>query len=108
LDLEKQRRSERAKSYEADLEVAGLPSVEDSESFASNRRRAEERLQPTEEDAAALRQRQIDLGIELKGLAEQRAEISTEVEALRRRKSNIPAEYQRIRSALCEELGVTE
>lgn len=105
---ERERRLERAAAYDREVEAARLPRVEDSQGFASNQRAAGERLRRSEEEAAKLLQVRVDAGIELKNLTENQRGLAAEVEALRRRKSNIPAEYQRIRADLCEALGVEE
>lgn len=108
LKTERDRRQERAAAFDRDLKIAELPHVESGESFAATKRLADARLRSSEDEAAAHRQTQIDRGVELKDLTEQREDISAELDVLRRRRSNIPAEYQRIRGELCAELGVEE
>ncbi|HEY0840684.1 MAG TPA: SbcC/MukB-like Walker B domain-containing protein, partial [Vulgatibacter sp.] len=108
LDREKLRRTERSEAYERELEVGGLPRAVDEETFEANRSLAEEGIRRASEEAIGLRQSLVDATVAFQDLSMQQGKVAGELEALRSRRSNIPAEYQRIRAELCEALGVDE
>lgn len=105
---ERAERERRAAGYDRQAREAGLPAVRDAQAFLANQHEAESLAAAAEERIALLRQRAIDAGVRLQAATKERAEVAAEVEAIRSRRSNIPADFLRLRRRLCEATGIDE
>lgn len=105
---EKAQRAQRAEIYDRCAAGAGLPSPTDAQSFAANARQASDRGGHVERTLAELRSKAIDQAVGFRQLTEQRRVLEAEVDSLRHRRSNIPADFLRIRARLCEALDIDE
>lgn len=108
LGQERDDRRRRAAQYDALAKAEGLAEALDGERFLANARA----LPPAREEAdAALSRAQNELteaNVLFRSLREQRDGIVSELESLRRRRSNIPAHKVALREQLCRALGVPE
>ncbi len=105
---EKGDRERRAESYDRAAANAGLPAATDGQGFLANARTVLA-LQPRlEQEVATLRQQTIDGSVHFKELAGRQQVLAAEIDTLRQRKSNIPADFLRMRTRLCEALSVDE
>ncbi len=104
----KRDRMGRAEQYAGLARAAGLPDVLDADAFAANRA-----MIASESEAIAARKAETqnaitEESVALRELRTQHAEVDREIESLKRRRSNIPANMLAIRESLCRELRVDE
>ena len=104
----KRDRMGRAEQYAGLARAAGLPDVLDADGFAANRA-----MIASESEAISARKAQTqnaitEESVALRELRTQHAEIDREIESLKKRRSNIPANMLAIRESLCRELKVDE
>jgi uncharacterized protein YPO0396 len=100
----KRDRMGRAEQYGGLARTAGLPDVLDADAFAANRA-----MIASDSEAIAARKAEAqnaitDESVALRQLRMQHAEIDREIESLKKRRSNIPANMLAIRDRLCREL----
>ncbi|MFL5416246.1 MAG: ATP-binding protein, partial [Myxococcales bacterium] len=105
---ERAERERRASEYDRHAREAGLAEARDGQAFLANQRQAASLASAAERRVVDLRQRAIDAGVRLQAAAKQRDETATEIEAIRARRSNIPADFLRLRTTLCEATGIDE
>ncbi len=105
---ERAQRERRASEYERHARDAGLAEARDDQAFLTNQREAASVASAAERRIAELRQRAIDAGVRLQAAAKERAETAEEIEAIRARRSNIPADFLRLRTTLCAATGIEE
>lgn len=105
---EKAARELRAKAYDRNTEQAGLPLATDAQAFLKNGREATERQSRLDGSLAGLRKTVIEDSVRLRDLTSDQQRLAAEVESLRQRKSNIPAEVLRVRARLCDSLDIDE
>ena len=105
---ERQRvaREQRAAAYDRSVGLAGLPPVADGQAFLKNARLAVELQTQIGDALSQLRLRAIDLAVQFESLKRERDVLLTEVESLRARRSNIPADVLGVRQRLCSALGI--
>jgi uncharacterized protein YPO0396 len=106
--LLKSDRTGKAEQYSRIARKAGLPDAAEAEIFLQNRRAL-----VTESDAARARSADLqnsitDETVLLRQSQSQHSEICQEIESLRKRRSNIPANILSIRDTLCRALRVDE
>jgi uncharacterized protein YPO0396 len=104
----KKDRMGRAEQYAGLARTAGLPDSSDADAFAANRA-----VIASESEAIAARKAETqnaitDESVALQQLRMQHLEIDREIESLKKRRSNIPANMLAIRDSLCRELRVDE
>jgi uncharacterized protein YPO0396 len=108
LHAEVAERSSRAQRYDELARSVGLPSASDAASFAANRAAigaARERIE-SERDLA--QNALADAKGDFRALGAQHREVVSEIDSLRRRRSNIPARALAVREALCVALGLED
>jgi uncharacterized protein YPO0396 len=105
---EKTAREQRASAYDRNAEEVGLPAASDAQVFAKNTHEATQRQDRVNEALVVLRKAHVDDSVRFRDLTVQHKSLSDEVESLRQRKSNIPADVLRLRTRLCESLGLNE
>ncbi len=105
---EKAAREQRATVYDRNAAEAGLSPAADAQAFLRNSREASERQHRLDEALATLRKTVIDDSVRFREMTSQRQTLVAEVESLRQRRSNIPADVLRVRARLCEALGIAE
>ncbi len=103
---EKQRRQQYAERYAELAAALELPIPRDADAFVANRQQAAQRLDGLAEEEAALQNRWTESGVELRQLKDQHAELESELNSLRQRRSNIDQRQIAIRDALCQAIGV--
>ncbi|HET8600500.1 MAG TPA: ATP-binding protein [Segeticoccus sp.] len=101
-------RQGRAETHASLLAEAGLPAATDADSFARDRRLADERLGELERRLEEVENQHNELVVERSRARDNSDRINTELRSLHGRQSNIDARSLRIREALCAALGVAE
>jgi uncharacterized protein YPO0396 len=101
-------RERRASEYDRHSREAGLAEARDGQAFLANQRQAALLASAAEGRVADLRQRAIDAGVRLQAAAKEREAVASEIEAIRARRSNIPADFLRLRATLCGATGIDE
>jgi uncharacterized protein YPO0396 len=104
----KNERRARAQQYGRIAHEAKLPEASDADTFLKNRHAL-----VTESDAARVRSADLqnaitDETVLLRQSKSQHSEISHEIESLRKRRSNIPANILALRDSLCQTLRLDE
>lgn len=104
----KLKRLQRAERYQLLAEQVELPKTLTLDSFVSNQNSIESLLADVELQEADLQNNFTESAVEFQGLKEQHLKITTEIESLRQRKSNIDSRQIMIRCKLCEALDIDE
>ncbi|NMC72841.1 MAG: ATP-dependent exonuclease SbcCD, C subunit-like protein, partial [Geobacteraceae bacterium] len=102
LTRERDEKLRREEEYRRLALAAGLKPARSEEDFYRNRRDGEALVAQLTEEYEESKKGEIDLGVELKGLAGERDTLSEEIESLRRRASNIPLKNLTIRREMAE------
>jgi len=105
---ERDERRRRAEQYAALAEALGLPAAEYAETFQDNIRALATKRERTEEQQVEIQNRLSEHEYEIRQLRVEHGETLSELESLRRRRSNIPARVLAIRERLCEALGIDD
>ena len=105
---QKTRRKERAGHYRQLAQQADLPEALTIDTFVENRNRIEALLGDLAGQEADFQNAHTEGAVQLQGLKQQHEALCAEIESLRQRRSNIDSKQIRIRSTLCEALGVDE
>ena len=103
---EKAARSEQAERYRRLAHRLELPDATSDEVFHANREALSAAREATETARSELQNRITEASVELHQLKDRHEARDTELESLRGRRSNIPAEILAIRTALCRALEV--
>lgn len=104
----KQQAQKKAGQYQQLAEVLSLPDASDLDTFLDNQRQLAVRGQQLEDQRADWQNRINEAGAALHRLREAHQGVSTEIDSLRQRRSNIPARNLAIREALCDALSLDE
>jgi uncharacterized protein YPO0396 len=106
LQTVKDERARRAAQYDALAVAVGLPGAADAGLFAANRRAIEEGKESCVARRDDFQNRLTEAGVNVRELGRQHSEITTELESLRRRRSNITREMLDVRETLCAALRI--
>ncbi|HMA70877.1 MAG TPA: SbcC/MukB-like Walker B domain-containing protein [Xanthobacteraceae bacterium] len=104
----KAERMGRAEKYAELARAAGLAGVSDADAFAANRAAVASGSEAIEAQKAETQNAVTEESVALRQLRTQHAEIAGEIESLKKRRSNIPANMLAIRDSLCRELKVDD
>jgi uncharacterized protein YPO0396 len=107
-EAEQAQRRQRADRHAALLAQMGEPAPQDEPAFLDQRAAIATRAEDLKTRIADLGNRERDEEFTFRKGRETHAELSEEIESLKRRKSNIDAAPIRIREALCASLGIAE
>lgn len=99
-------RMRRADQYDGLAAKVGLPGGSDEGTFGANRRVIDDGQARCVDQRDEFQNRLTEAGVTLRELGRQHGELSTELESLRRRRSNIPSQMLRVRETLCDALGI--
>ena len=105
---ERDARTSKAESYRALVRAAELPTTLDAETFIANRNAIAEESEATEMAQASVQNALTEASVEMRDLEERHRALASELESLRRRRSNIPTHMLGIRERLCAALGLEE
>nr|WP_269438657.1 ATP-binding protein [Halomonas sp. IOP_31] len=105
---QKRQRQDKAEQYRELAQALSLPDADTLDLFIDNRRQREQRQDELQEQRAQLQNHINEAGADLHGLNRQHGELETELDSLRRRRSNIPGRVLAIREALCEALQLDD
>jgi uncharacterized protein YPO0396 len=98
----------RAEQYRRIARDAGLPEANDVDMFLENRRALVSNSESARARLAELQNAITDDTVNFRQSKEQHAEVSQEIDSLRKRRSNIPANMLAIRDNLCQALQLDE
>ena len=107
-DRLKTERMARAEQYAGLARAAGLSDGADTDAFAANRAAIASEIDAIQGRKAETQNALTDEAVALRTLRAQHAEIDREIESLKKRRSNLPANMLSIRDSLCRDLGVDE
>ena len=105
---ERDARRKRAVQYNALARELELPEPTGAEAFLANRRALETERAACEPHLEQVQNRLTEANVEFRGFNTEHGALQTELESLRRRRSNIPARMLAIRERLCEALDLHE
>jgi uncharacterized protein YPO0396 len=101
-------RMRRAQQYDALVAKVALPGGSDEGTFSANRRAIHDGQARCVDQRDEFQNRLTEAGVTLRELGRQHGELSTELESLRRRRSNIPSQMLTVRETLCRTLGIAD
>jgi uncharacterized protein YPO0396 len=104
----KSERMGRAEQYAGLARAVGLPGGADADAFAANRATIASETEAIQARKAETQNAVTEEAVVLRQLRTQHAEIDREIESLKKRRSNLPANMLAIRDSLCRELGLDE
>lgn len=102
----KDERADRARQYNGLAEALGLGGAADEVVFRANSRAIEGGQARCIAERDEAQNSLTEAGVVVRELGRQHGELSTELESLRRRRSNIPAHMLNLREMLCDALGL--
>ena len=105
---EKSSRLARAERYATLARQLSLPLADEVDGFVANRKQLAALHENCKAQEAELQNRQTEAGVNLRTLKQEHEAIESELESLRKRRSNIPEAQIAIRRALCSALNVSE
>lgn len=106
--IERESRRSKAERYAALVSSIGAEPVNEEPDFERRRRECLTDLAATKDREAELQNALTERAVELHKGREQHAALSAEIESLKARRSNIPAEQVALRGELCAALGLAE
>ncbi|MCC8936027.1 ATP-dependent exonuclease SbcCD, C subunit-like protein [Bradyrhizobium sp. Arg68] len=104
----KDERFGRALKYSSLAREAGIPNATDSQAFLANQTAISTEQEAIEGRRTELQNLHTEKSVAFSGLKRQHNEIDTEIQSLRKRKSNIPGRMLSIRDGLCRALNLEE
>lgn len=107
-DAECSRRKQKAQRFHDLTQAAGESIPEDEPAFLALRRRLNERIETAQSDEARLQNNLTEHGVTLRAGKQDHDALLSEIDSLRSRRSNIPAEQIAMRAALCNALGLAD
>ena len=107
-EVEKQQRQKKAGAYAELLDSIGERPPGDEAAFIAQREAIGERDESLRSEVAGLENNEREDEFDLRKGREEHKALSSEIDSLARRKSNIDAAQIRIREALCEALSIDE
>ncbi|WP_303909191.1 ATP-binding protein [Thiohalomonas denitrificans] len=105
---ERNERRQRADQYAALAEALDLHLAEDADAFHDNRQAIAGARSDAGEQQAEVQNSITESSMEFRDLGQAHEEITTELDSLRRRRSNIPARVLAVRERLCKELSLDQ
>ena len=108
LGREKDRLLKSSDDYLALCRYLDMPEPKDDDVFFANREEAAESQDRLEKQQAELQNEQVEQAVALKQLRDEHKTLSSEIDSLKGRKSNIPSRNLSIREALCSTLSLSE
>lgn len=105
---ERDARSRRAEQYGALVRAVGLSAAGDADAFAANLRQVASNQETAEARQAELQNQLTEKQVEFRQTTDRHTELATEIESLRKRRSNIPSHMLGLRNTLCRELALHE
>ncbi|STO63237.1 Uncharacterized protein conserved in bacteria [Haemophilus parahaemolyticus] len=105
LKIEKQRGFEKYKSY---IQALDEIIVQNSEDFIVQKHRLQQRQMTLSAEQSEQQNQEIEKGTALHQVAQNISELTTEIESLKQRESNIHRQQVEIRAKLCRALGLNE
>ncbi|MCC5865679.1 MAG: ATP-dependent exonuclease SbcCD, C subunit-like protein [Wenzhouxiangella sp.] len=103
---EKSERRRQAERYRELATALDLPNADNADTFISNRAALKTLHERTETEQAEGQNARTELFVSMKELRGQHAEIDSELESLKARRSNLPAAMLALRDKLCQALGL--
>lgn len=107
-DQERDRRKHKADRFHELVQKLGEPPATDHATFIAQRKRLSERSEFLKTQSAAFENQEREHDFAFRKAREEHQGLATEIESLRRRRSNIDAEQVRMRTALCTALRISE
>ncbi len=102
--VERDGRKKKSERYAELVRAAGVQPGNDKAAFQKQHQETERQLEKTGVREAELQNALTEQSVELHQGREQHIQLSSEIDSLKARRSNIPAEQIRMRAAMCEAL----
>jgi uncharacterized protein YPO0396 len=107
-EQERQTRERKAQRYGELVHAVGDDPADDEQEFSVQRQRFAALAEAAQAKGAGLQNDLTEHGVSLRQGKQEHDELSAEIDSLKARRSNIPAEQVTMRSALCKALGLSE
>ena len=107
-EQERDRRQHKAERFRNLVAIVGESSAEDAVSFIGQRRRLSALADELKTQAAALENQEREHDFAFRTGREEHQTLTSEIESLKRRRSNIDVQQVQVRTALCASLGCAE
>ena len=107
-DQERQMRARKAQRYSELVRAVGDSPADDEPGFLSQRQRFSTLAEAARAQEARLQNDVTERGVSLRQGKQQHDDLTAEINSLKARRSNIPAEQVAMRAALCKALGGSE
>jgi uncharacterized protein YPO0396 len=104
----KAERQKRATQYAGLAAQADLLGAADADTFIANAQILDVRIGSSDADLATAQNARVEEEVAMRKLRAGHAELESEIESLKQRRSNIPARILAIRSRVCQELKLAE
>lgn len=108
LEQERERRKHAYDEYALACQQLELPRAQSLDTFHDNRRKAAELKNSIEQDKAKHSTERDQLKIAIHAVDKKCSELVSEIESLKKRKSNIDSRMLLLRESLCRELNIPE
>jgi uncharacterized protein YPO0396 len=108
ISLEREARERRARSYESLVRVIEEIPARDDAAFREQRQRLAGMTDAWRQQEADVQNDLNELGVSLREGRRDHAELVSEINSLKARRSNIPGPQVRLRAVLCQALGLSE
>ena len=108
LESERKARNAKAERYAELVRGVGEAPAADDAAFLDQRARLAEQAEALRTDEARLQNDLTELGVDLRQGKQEHDALTAEIESLRARRSNIPADQIAMRAALCRALDLDE
>jgi len=106
--IERDARKKKADRYAELVRAAGGRPAEDEASFLAQRKQSTIQLEQVEAEKVRLQNARTEQEVELHQGRQQHAQLRDELDSLKARRSNIPAEQIRMREMLCQALDLSD
>lgn len=106
LDITRQEKSARADKYSLIAGAVGLPGALDTDTFDANRRAVAQGQAECIAQRDERSNRLTEAGVTVRELRRLHGDLTSELESLRQRRSNVPRQMLMVRDALCEALSI--
>ena len=107
-DHERKVRERKAQRYAELVHAVGDSAAADEAAFLDQRQRLAARVETARSEDATLQNALTEHAVDLHQRRREHAELATEIDSLKARRSNIPAEQVAMRAALCKALDLAE
>ncbi|MBI9108845.1 MAG: hypothetical protein JEZ04_19035 [Spirochaetales bacterium] len=108
IESEKERRLKSFEEYQGLCSALGLKKVRNADDFIDNRNTAAARIEDIQAKSDVLQNNRTEQSVAFEKIKRGHDDLCAEIDSLKKRKSNIELKQIRIRSRLCDAIGLAE